>query len=34
MSARSATDEALDRLLDAGRVRATATDPAQGRLWE
>ena len=34
MSTRSATDEALDRLLDAGRARARASDPAQGRLWE
>jgi geranylgeranyl diphosphate synthase, type II len=28
------TDEALRRLLDDGRARATATDPQHARLWE
>jgi geranylgeranyl diphosphate synthase type II len=28
------TDEALQRLLDAGRARAAATGPEHGRLWE
>ena len=32
--ATGSTDAALDRLLEAGRLRATATGSAQGRLWE
>src|SRR4051812_4044875 len=30
----STTDEALRRLLDAGRARAAATDPEHARLWD
>jgi geranylgeranyl diphosphate synthase type II len=34
MTAPDATDEALARLLEAGRLRATATGAVRSRLWE